>query len=383
MQAQELARQLCSHCVQRRSYRSLFAVKEVSACENKKTKIYSSYEACLKPEPIRLTAETMLVVIDMQNDFLPTKYDATDTLWTADATSGQWSYGDAFGVADGDQLVNPICELIGQHNGPIAITRDYHPCQHVSFVDVASDASINASDATNMQRPENEKCQGVERKAKSGMFPPHCLFGSKGAMVHEDIAAACRKKGNQVKVFFKGFCPIDSFGAAPYSHNQAQRRISGYPLSGGCLTESGSVVGTGSYTFNNFTFEQESSEGQNRMLELGEMYNTCRPDEYSSLLANSQCMALEHWVSNTNVSNVVVCGLALDFCVLDTARTLKRILGDRNVCITTNLSRPAYVPGLGGYLTTSTDLLAKANGSNVRFVTVDSTGTTDGFAVKR
>ena len=81
-----------------------------------------------------------LVVIDVQNDFCP---------------------GGALAVAEGDRVVAPLNGYIRRFADaglPVFATRDWHPEKTVHF------------------------------KAFGGLWPPHCLQGSKGAQFRADLA---------------------------------------------------------------------------------------------------------------------------------------------------------------------------------------------------
>ena len=84
-------------------------------------------------ERIRLGAGDALLVVDVQNDFLP---------------------GGALGVPDGDQVVPVLNRYIRRFHKqrlPVVFTRDWHPPKHCSF------------------------------QAQGGPWPPHCVAGSEGA----------------------------------------------------------------------------------------------------------------------------------------------------------------------------------------------------------
>ena len=83
--------------------------------------------------PIALTPADALIIVDLQNDFLP---------------------GGALGVPQGDEVVAPIQQLIDlyqSHGLPIYASRDWHPEGHCSFT------------------------------AQGGPWPVHCIAGSNGA----------------------------------------------------------------------------------------------------------------------------------------------------------------------------------------------------------
>jgi nicotinamidase/pyrazinamidase len=95
---------------------------------------------------------TALVVVDVQNDFCP---------------------GGALAVPEGDRiipLVNRWVERIVDAGGPVVYTQDWHPPNHISFVE------------------------------QGGPWPPHCVQGTPGADLHPDLVV----EGLRV---LKGFHP--------------------------------------------------------------------------------------------------------------------------------------------------------------------------------
>jgi len=110
-----------------------------------------------------------LVVIDVQNDFCP---------------------GGALAVVEGDQVVAPLNRYIGRFADaglPIFATRDWHPEKTIHF------------------------------KAYGGLWPPHCIQGSKGAEFRADLAlpgdAVIVSTGTALdEEGYSGFDGIDSFG---------------------------------------------------------------------------------------------------------------------------------------------------------------------------
>ena len=90
----------------------------------------------------KITSETgdALLVVDVQNDFLP---------------------GGNLEVPDGHAVVpvlNQYIETFAGHNLPIFFTRDWHPEKHCSF------------------------------RAQGGPWPVHCVAGSGGAAFASDLA---------------------------------------------------------------------------------------------------------------------------------------------------------------------------------------------------
>lgn len=81
-----------------------------------------------------------LIVVDVQNDFLP---------------------GGSLAVPDGDAVIAPInryAALFAQGARPVFATRDWHPGDHCSF------------------------------QARGGPWPPHCVAGSRGAQSAAGLA---------------------------------------------------------------------------------------------------------------------------------------------------------------------------------------------------
>ncbi|MEA5097941.1 MAG: isochorismatase family protein [Burkholderiaceae bacterium] len=90
--------------------------------------------------PIRLTQQDALLIVDVQNDFLP---------------------GGSLAVAGGDQVIPVLNRYIARFERaslPIIATRDWHPADHCSF------------------------------KSQGGLWPDHCVQGSKGAEFSATLA---------------------------------------------------------------------------------------------------------------------------------------------------------------------------------------------------
>lgn len=88
---------------------------------------------------VKLGSGDALVIVDMQNDFLP---------------------GGSLAVPKGDAIIpviNRYLLLFHDHGRPIFATRDWHPPDHCSF------------------RPQG------------GPWPPHCIATTSGAAFHADI----------------------------------------------------------------------------------------------------------------------------------------------------------------------------------------------------
>ncbi|MEM3712838.1 MAG: nicotinamidase [Thermoproteota archaeon] len=103
---------------------------------------------------ISLTEKSVLIIVDVQNDFLP---------------------GGALAVPNGDAVIEPLnkyIELFRKKKLPIFATRDWHPENHVSF------------------------------KERGGPWPPHCIQNTNGAMISDKLNLP-----PNVKIIDKAFSP--------------------------------------------------------------------------------------------------------------------------------------------------------------------------------
>jgi nicotinamidase/pyrazinamidase len=110
-------------------------------------------------------ARSALLVVDLQPDFLP---------------------GGALPVADGDQILEPIRQLMTSGRfGVIVATQDWHPPGHASF----------ASSHPGRKPFDTITLHGHEQM----LWPDHCVQGSPGAQLHPALpwtaAAAVIRKG--------------------------------------------------------------------------------------------------------------------------------------------------------------------------------------------
>jgi len=101
-------------------------------------------------------SKTLLLIIDVQNDFCP---------------------GGALAVAQGDAVVAPINALsqaIAAKGGRAAATQDWHPQGHVSFA-----SSHNGKNSGDLIDTDVVKGQAL--------WPDHCVQGTQGAAFHEQL----------------------------------------------------------------------------------------------------------------------------------------------------------------------------------------------------
>lgn len=282
-----------------------------------------------------ISKDDTLLVIDMQNDFLP-----------ADVAP----QGGRFGVAEGGSTIAPICDLImrfHQAGALIVATRDYHPHDHCSF-----------------------NCHG-------GPFPPHCVQGSAGShfepligkMLHTTMKKPPSKVANEeaeqpivrgrsfstsaekldvpqnpgrVEVAFKGFAEkVESYGGFKYKKEFFEERAGrGNPHCAWDIENSPAGITCAESWTGSFCLKCSS---------LMEDINA-PPDVMA--IRHLDTRPLENVVKSRK-GRVLVVGLALDVCVTDTAVNAAQT-GYQNVFIALDACRAAHVPGFGtfgdGYL---------------------------------
>lgn len=132
-------------------------------------------------------AKTALIVVDMQNDFMP---------------------NGALAVAGANEIVASINQLAKQfHN--VILTQDWHTANHLSF---AEQHQKNAFDVVEM--PYGSQV----------LWPVHCVQGSHGAAFHADLsiphAALILRKGIHRE--------IDSYSAFMEADRQTHTGLTGY-----------------------------------------------------------------------------------------------------------------------------------------------------------
>jgi len=109
------------------------------------------------------TNKTALIVVDLQNDFIP---------------------GGALAVHDGDQIISVINGLLKKDFAIKVATKDWHPQDHGSF-------------AVNQGKKPGEKI--VLKGLEQILWPVHCVQGTSGS----DFAKKF-ETGRIEKVFYKG-----------------------------------------------------------------------------------------------------------------------------------------------------------------------------------
>jgi nicotinamidase/pyrazinamidase len=133
-------------------------------------------------------ADEVLLVIDVQNDFMP---------------------GGALAVAHGDEVV-PVINQLARGFSHVVLTQDWHPAAHVSFA--ANHAGRNAFEMLTL--PYGEQV----------LWPVHCVQNTPGAALHADLdiphARAVIRKGHHVDV--------DSYSAFLEADRKTPTGLAGY-----------------------------------------------------------------------------------------------------------------------------------------------------------
>lgn len=100
-----------------------------------------------------MNTDSVLLVMDVQNDFLP---------------------GGALAVPRGDEVV-PIVNRLAARFANVILTQDWHPANHISFAS---------------RHPGKQPFETIELPyGTQVLWPEHCVQGSRGAEFHPALAA--------------------------------------------------------------------------------------------------------------------------------------------------------------------------------------------------
>jgi nicotinamidase/pyrazinamidase len=137
---------------------------------------------------MQITAQDVLLVIDVQNDFCP---------------------GGALAVAFGDQVIAPI-HRVARRFEHIVLTQDWHPAGHTSFA---------AAHGGKQPYEQVELSYGLQT-----LWPVHCVQGSHGAQLHPAL-----RLPQAELILRKGYRPqIDSYSAFFENDRVTPTGLAGY-----------------------------------------------------------------------------------------------------------------------------------------------------------
>jgi nicotinamidase/pyrazinamidase len=137
---------------------------------------------------MQITAQDVLLVVDIQNDFCP---------------------GGALAVADGDAVIGPIHRIASRFEH-ILLTQDWHPTHHSSFA--AHHPGKQPFDSVRLYYGEQT------------LWPIHCVQGSRGAEFHPALHLPQAEL-----ILRKGFRPqIDSYSAFFENDRATPTGLAGY-----------------------------------------------------------------------------------------------------------------------------------------------------------
>lgn len=130
----------------------------------------------------------VLVVVDMQNDFLP---------------------GGSLAVAGGDEIVEPINRLAQKFEN-VVMTQDWHPAGHISFAS---------------SHPGKQPFETIELPyGTQVLWPDHCVIGRRGA----DFTADLDLPHAQL-IIRKGYHPdVDSYSGFREADRKTLTGLAGY-----------------------------------------------------------------------------------------------------------------------------------------------------------
>jgi nicotinamidase-related amidase len=316
-------------------------VKKNNIIFNNKNEDYKTYMEIvishLQIQDISFTKNDTLIIIDMQRDFIPNTHE-----------NGSIS---TFGVANSDIIIPEISKLttrfLSRDNGYVIASRDYHPANHVSFL-------------------ENK-----------GPFPSHCVQGTPGSEIVPMISRALltsgknkpKEKHKHVEIVFKGFdTNTDSFSAVKYADNNSSNKIQ-QKNRGVCKHAHFCSIHSGSFNIpvsGHKVIDQTKLFGPGGHMSGTGNINAPPDIVFTRSKKQMEESRLENMKFIKKSKHIFIVGVALDFCVIDTAINLTQKIG-KKVYIILDMCRPAFIHG-DGYLTPPLQLVQMLKKYNIKII---------------
>lgn len=137
---------------------------------------------------IRIDDHDVLLVVDMQNDFMP---------------------GGALGVDGGDAII-PLINRLGENFANAVLTQDWHPRGHASF----ASSHPGAKPFDRIAMPYGEQV----------LWPDHCVQASPGAALHKGLAV-----DHAILIIRKGYhAAVDSYSAFMEADRETSTGLAGF-----------------------------------------------------------------------------------------------------------------------------------------------------------
>ena len=150
--------------------------------------LFARFGAALAADKIKPGPSSALVVVDVQNCFLP---------------------GGSLAVKDGDQVI-PVINRIAKSFDNVVMTQDWHTVHHVSF----ASSHEGKKPFEVIQLPYGAQV----------LWPDHCVQGTDGASVAKDIAIP-----HASLIIRKGFHnDVDSYSAFLEADKETRTGLAGY-----------------------------------------------------------------------------------------------------------------------------------------------------------
>ena len=300
----------------------------------------------------------VLIVIDMQKDFVP---------------------GGSLAVAEGDEIEGEIKALIADDRfHHIFASKDFHPPGHCSFTTGKEGGyfaphcvQVYGRQEITMQE-KNMRIEEFTGKEPETVIPDGDYVETHGGGGGEDSGAKFtpyvqvelqklhEKNNDKVEVFFKAFNQTcDSFGAMPYANNttdgpalQERRKevdAEGRPK---LFSECADVM-TGSYGFDlKDPFDIDSDPVDSRrswqiLTHSDHVRKDSFVDAFKHIEGGTTTMEsrIKALAEGGKTVRLFVCGLTMDYCVLDTARNAKFLCEGVDVNIILDATRPVRKDG--------------------------------------